>query len=74
MSNPIDRHSSAKKKERLLLQRESLRLMLVSHMDWMQSTHDPETHHVHQKIADLLQEVASTYGMLLDSLQAQDRE
>jgi hypothetical protein len=74
MSNPIDRHLWAKKKERLHLQQESLRLMLASHMDWMQSTDDSATHHMHQEIAELIQETASKYGMLLDSLQAQDNE
>jgi hypothetical protein len=74
MSNPIDRRLWETKKARLHLQRESLHLMLASNIDWMQSTNDPETHHIHQEITELIQETASKYGMLLDRLQAQDGE
>lgn len=74
MSSLVDRHLSAKKKERLHLQREWLLLMLASHRNWMQSTIDSETQHIHQEIAELIQKAAYQDGMLLDRLQAQDNE
>lgn len=74
MSNPVDRHLSAKKKERLHLQREILRLIFASHMDWMQSTIGSETQHIHGEIAELIQKAVSQYGMLLDTLQAPETE
>jgi hypothetical protein len=74
MSNLVDRQVQATKKARLRLQRESLSLMLASHMDWMQSTIGSETHSIHQEIAELIRKAVSQYGMLLDTLQAPETE
>lgn len=74
MSNLVDRQVQATKKARLRLQRESLSLMLASHMDWMQSTIGSDAHPIHQDLAELIQKAVSQYGMLLDTLQAPETE
>lgn len=74
MSNLVDRQVQATKKARLRLQRESLSLMLASHVGWMQSTIGSDAHPIHQELAELIQKAVSQSGMLLDTLQASDTE
>ena len=75
MSFPYTPKLQDEKTESLQTQHEYLNLLRLRHQQWMNSADDPETEHIHQEIAELMEQVTSRYNHLLESLQAQiDKE
>ena len=75
MSFPYTPKVQDEKIESLQTQHEYLNLLRLRHQQWMNSADDSETEHIHQEIAELMEQVTSRYNRLLESLQAQtDKE
>jgi hypothetical protein len=75
MSFPYTPKLQDEKTESLQTQHEYLNLLRLRHLQWMNSADDPETEHIHQEIAELMEQVTGRYNRLLESLQAQiDKE
>jgi hypothetical protein len=75
MSFPYTPKLQDEKLESLQTQHEYLNLLRLRHLQWMNSATDSETEHIHQDIAELIEQITARYHQLLDSLQQQkDRE
>ena len=75
MSFPYTPKLQDEKTESLQTQHEYLNLLRLRHQQWMNSASVPETEHIHQEIAEMIEQITSRYNHLLEALQAQtDRE
>ena len=67
MSFPYTPNLQDAKIESLRTQLEYLNLLRVRYLQWMNSTSDPGTKHMHFKIAELVERLTDDYVRLLDS-------
>jgi Mg2+ and Co2+ transporter CorA len=75
MSFPYTPKLQDEKLESLQTQHEYLNLLRLRHLQWMNSATDSETEHIHQEIAELIEQITDRYHQLLDSMEQQtDKE
>jgi hypothetical protein len=71
MSFPYTPRLQDEKIESLQTQHQFLNLLRLRHLQWMNSTEEPEVKQVHLEIADLIEQVTGHYAYLLDDLDGQ---
>jgi hypothetical protein len=69
MSFPYTPNPKDEKIESLEAQSEFLNTLRLRHLHWLSSAEDPEIEHVHEEIAELIEEIGDQYSRLRQGLQ-----
>jgi hypothetical protein len=67
MSFPYSPNVQDEKLESLQTQYEYLKLLRLRHLQWMTSAEDPEAGHMHQEIAERIEQITDRYKHLFEA-------
>ncbi len=71
MSFPYTPRPQDEKLESLQTQHKYLNILRLRHLQWSNSTNDPQTERVHLEIAGQIEEIGNRYKHLLEELEQQ---